>query len=154
MDNSKQARKSRSYASLKLCPLTRLLTGVRCRATSVAKFFWKDKHVARSFLCMYRKDFFSPVAAVKVFLFKHPRPLPLKKCPHWPRFCVVLYMQTFPKHFQTFPKYFQKFSKIFAPPLQKCCPRVTPYTQTFSWCQPGKSKNLAYQTTTIFFVFS
>jgi len=33
----KQARKPRSYASLKLCPLTHSLTGVRCRATSVAK---------------------------------------------------------------------------------------------------------------------
>ena len=33
----KQARKPQSYASSKLCPLTDLLTGVRCRATSVAK---------------------------------------------------------------------------------------------------------------------
>ena len=37
----KQARKPRSYASPKLCPpthlLTDLLTGVKCRATSVAK---------------------------------------------------------------------------------------------------------------------
>ena len=37
----KQARKPRSYASPKLCPLnhliTYLLTGVKCRATSVAK---------------------------------------------------------------------------------------------------------------------
>ena len=37
----KQARKPRSYASPKLCPLTHsltdLLTGVKCRATSVAK---------------------------------------------------------------------------------------------------------------------
>ena len=36
-----QARKPRSYASPKLCPLTHsltdLLTGVKCRATSVAK---------------------------------------------------------------------------------------------------------------------
>ena len=59
------------------------------------------------------------------------------------------------KHFQNIskhsPKDFQTFSKIFAPPLQKCCPRVSPYTQTFSWCQPGKSKNLAYQTT--FFLY-
>ena len=39
--NEKQARKPRSYASPKLCPptylLTHLLTGVKCRATSVAK---------------------------------------------------------------------------------------------------------------------
>ena len=39
--HSKQARKPRSYASPKLCPLTDsltyLLTGVKCRATSVAK---------------------------------------------------------------------------------------------------------------------
>ena len=34
---TKQARKPRSYASFKLCPLTRSLTGVRCRAASVAK---------------------------------------------------------------------------------------------------------------------
>ena len=33
----KQARKPRSYASPKLCRLTDLLTGVKCRATSVAK---------------------------------------------------------------------------------------------------------------------
>ena len=33
----KQARKPRSYVSLKLRPLTYSLTGVRCRATSVAK---------------------------------------------------------------------------------------------------------------------
>ena len=33
----KQARKPRSYASSKLCPLTHSLTGVRCRATSIAK---------------------------------------------------------------------------------------------------------------------
>ena len=32
-----QARKPRSYASLKLCPLTYSVTGVKCRATSVAK---------------------------------------------------------------------------------------------------------------------
>ena len=41
----KQARKPRSYASPKLCPLNDLLndllTGVKCRATSVAK---KRKH--------------------------------------------------------------------------------------------------------------
>ena len=37
LKNFKQARKPRSYASLKLCPLTYSLTGVRCRATSVAK---------------------------------------------------------------------------------------------------------------------
>ena len=39
--NNKQARKPRSYASPKLCPLNDLLndllTGVKCRATSVAK---------------------------------------------------------------------------------------------------------------------
>ena len=34
---AQQARKPRSYASLKLRPLTHSLTGVRCRATSVAK---------------------------------------------------------------------------------------------------------------------
>ena len=33
----KQARKPRSDASLKLCPLTDRLTGVKCRASSVAK---------------------------------------------------------------------------------------------------------------------
>ena len=33
----KQARKPRSYASSKLCPLAHSLTGVKCRATSVAK---------------------------------------------------------------------------------------------------------------------
>ena len=33
----KQACKPRSYASLKLCPLTYSVTGVKCRATSVAK---------------------------------------------------------------------------------------------------------------------
>ena len=33
---TKQARKPRSYASPKLCPLTDSLTGVKCRATSVA----------------------------------------------------------------------------------------------------------------------
>ena len=37
----KQARKSRSYASLKL-RLTDLLTGVKCRATSVAKKYYCD----------------------------------------------------------------------------------------------------------------
>ena len=36
-DRSKQARKLRSYASSKLCPLTDWLTGVGSRATSVAK---------------------------------------------------------------------------------------------------------------------
>ena len=39
-ENQKQARKPRSYASPKLCRLyllTDLLTGVKCRATSVAK---------------------------------------------------------------------------------------------------------------------
>ena len=44
----KQARKPRSYASPKLCPpthsLTHLLTGVKCRATSVAKNnLWNNK---------------------------------------------------------------------------------------------------------------
>ena len=34
---TEQAPKHRSYASSKLCPLTGLLTGVRCRATNVAK---------------------------------------------------------------------------------------------------------------------
>ena len=33
----KQARKPRSYASSKLCLLAHSLTGVKCRATSVAK---------------------------------------------------------------------------------------------------------------------
>ena len=41
----KQARKPRSYASPKLCPptylLTHLLTGVKCRATSVAKIIFR-----------------------------------------------------------------------------------------------------------------
>ena len=41
MKINKQAPKPRSYASPKLCPLTDsltyLLTGVKCRATSVAK---------------------------------------------------------------------------------------------------------------------
>ena len=56
---------------------------------------------------MHGKDFFSPVAAVKVFLFNHPQPLPLKKCPHWPRFCVVIYANIS----KTFPNIVQKISK-------------------------------------------
>ena len=39
----KQARKPLSYASSKLCPPTDSLTGVRCRATSVAKIYGVDK---------------------------------------------------------------------------------------------------------------
>ena len=43
----KQARKPRSYASPKLCPLTHsltyLLTGVKCRATSVAKNWYSGQ---------------------------------------------------------------------------------------------------------------
>ena len=41
--NRKQARKTRSYASWKLCRPTDLLTGVKCRATSVAKNYARVK---------------------------------------------------------------------------------------------------------------
>ena len=37
VERIKQARKPRSYASPKLCTPTHSLTGVKCRATSVAK---------------------------------------------------------------------------------------------------------------------
>ena len=53
----KQARKPRSYASPKLCPLnhliTYLLTGVKCRATSVAKnpvWYWMMTTLLTSFV--------------------------------------------------------------------------------------------------------
>ena len=47
-DLDKQARKPRSYVCLKLCPPSDRVTGVECRATSVAENKDKDKNVIYS----------------------------------------------------------------------------------------------------------
>ena len=55
--------KPRSYASPKLCRLTDLLTGVKCRATSVAKKLVPEKSIGTGIgKIWYRKKVSEPVS--------------------------------------------------------------------------------------------